>query len=122
MNYSKLHKSFADSLNHFYSINEQDVLDFPQKYLGPNYKEVLNWWFYWESFNDEQLDVYGKRRSSLDHKSRVKAHYTAEELANEVIVPIVVNYLDDEGLELISSHLYLERNIPFTFLPLIFDL
>jgi hypothetical protein len=61
MNYSERHKGFANSLTLYYSINKQDVLDYPEKYLGPNYKEVLNWWFYCDSLSHEQLVVYWSR-------------------------------------------------------------
>jgi hypothetical protein len=45
MNYSERHKRFASNLNDYYNINQQDILDHPENYLGPNYKEVLNYWF-----------------------------------------------------------------------------
>jgi hypothetical protein len=59
---------------------------------------------------------------SLDYETRDKAHSTATELAEEVIDPRFVYYLYPIELELIASHLYIERGIPFTFVPLIFDL
>jgi len=46
MNYSRSHKAVAKYLNYSYDINDQDVLDYPEEYLGPNYKELLNYWFY----------------------------------------------------------------------------
>jgi hypothetical protein len=115
MNYPKYHRGFAWKLNFHHNINEQDVLKYPEKYLGPNYKEVLNYLFYWDSLRDEQCDVYVNCLDELDSQM-------AKKLASEVIDPRFVHYLEYEVLEIIAAHLYLERNIPFTFLPLIFDL
>ena len=125
MNYSFLHKHYAACLNYVHNINEQNVLDHPENYLGPNYKEVLNFWFYWESLSDEQKSVYWERWWTLDHETWKKARKTAVELAKEVIDPrFVRKFCGSFGVEpeLIAAHLYIERNIPFTFLPLIFDL
>jgi hypothetical protein len=122
MNYSERHKRFVSNLNCYHNINQQDVLDHPENYLGPNYKELLNYWFYRDSLSSEQWNVYWDRVYSLDIETRTKADSTAEELAEEVIDPRFVEYLYTKELELISSHLYIERGIPFTFLPLIFDL
>jgi hypothetical protein len=122
MNYSGYHKVFADNLSHNYNINKQNVLDDPQNYLGPNYKEVLNLWFYWESLSDERREVYRKKFHKLGIQIRTEANTLAKELASEVIDHRVIWFHEYEDLEIIAAHLYLERNIPFTFLPLIFDL
>jgi hypothetical protein len=122
MNYSKIHKWFASHLNFYHNINKQDVLDNLENYLGPNYKELLNLWFYWDSLSSEQIDVYWNFIWSLDYETLTKADSTAEELAKEVIDPRFVKYLGNITRELIASHLYIERGIPFTFLPLIIDL
>jgi hypothetical protein len=122
MKYSESHKQFASQLNRYHNINQQDVLDHPENYLGPNYKEVLNFWLYWDSLSEEQMVVFCNRVDSLDIQTRKKAHSTAEELAKEVIDSRIVKNLFTRELELIASHLYIERGILFTFLPLIIDL
>jgi hypothetical protein len=122
MNYSKSHKRFALELNEYYNINEQDVLYYLENYLGPNYKEVLNYWFYCDSLSKEQRNVYWNRVDSLDLETWIKAHSTATELAGEVFDPRFVNRISDLAKELIVAHLYIERGIPFTFLPLSIDL
>jgi hypothetical protein len=122
MNYSKIHKWFASNLKYIRNINEQDVLDHPENYLGLNYKEVPNYWFYWDSLSEERRNVYWNRVDSLDLETWSKAHSTAIELAKEVIDPRFVDYIWVGELELIASHFYIERGIPFTFLPLIIDL
>ena len=122
MNYYFLHKHFAYRLNRDLNINEQDVLKYPESYLGPNYKEVLNFWVYWESLSPEQWEVYWDRYHRLDHHSHTEKRKFAKKLAAEVIDPRFVSYIGPEELEIIAAHLYLERGIPFTFLSLIFDL
>jgi hypothetical protein len=122
MNYSKSHKEFASRLNYIHNINEQDGLEHPENYLGPNYKEVLNYWFYRDSLSSEQWDVYRNRFWSLNSETRKKALSTATKIAKEVIDPRFVDYLYEENYEIVAAHLYLERNIPFTFLPWIFEL
>ncbi len=122
MKISTHHITFANSLNFFFNIPKQDVLDHPEVYLGSNYRDVLNYWIYCKSLSDEQERVYSKRFWSLDEKTRFKAIDTSKELASEVIDKRYVYCLSSIILELIASHLYNERGIPFTFLPLIQDL
>jgi hypothetical protein len=122
MNYSSFHKVFASLLNDDYFIDEQDVLENPEKYLGPNYKEVLNRWFYCESLYYKQWIKYNNRYLKLHIQTRGAARELAKKLALEVIDPRFVDYIGSEEWEIIAAHLYLQRNIPFTFLPLIFDL
>ena len=122
MNYSKRHKWFASNLKYIRNINEQDVLDHPENYHGPNYKEVLNYWFYLDSLSKEQRNVYWNRKNSLDIETLNKARSIAIELAKEVIDSRIVKYIGIGELELIAAHLFIERGIPFTYLPLIFDL
>jgi hypothetical protein len=123
MNYSYYLTGFAKSLNCYYNINKQDVLDHPENYLGPNYKELLNYWFYRESWGIEQREVYYNRWYELSVENRNKAAEIAIKLASEVIDHrFVVQRFTYEELEIFSAHLYLERGIPFTFLPLLFDL
>jgi hypothetical protein len=118
MTYSNFYNGFALNLNYYYNIIKQDVLDHPENYLGPNYKELLNFWVYWDSLSEEQWVVYWDKRDKLGEQTRLKAR----KLAKEVIDPRFVKYFWDDELEIISAHLYLERDIPFTFLPLLFDL
>jgi hypothetical protein len=49
MNYSKVHQNLAQR------AGTPDVYDNPEKYLGPNYASVLNFWWYLESLTSEQL-------------------------------------------------------------------
>jgi hypothetical protein len=124
MNYSNFHLESAAVLASHFNINGQDVLNFPEKYLGPNYKEVLNLWFYWDSLSDEQWNVYWDRWYELSVENRDKAAEIANKSASEVLDIKYWEYGVDDVIicEIIAAHLYLERGIPFTFLPLFFDL
>ena len=48
MKISKTHQNFADLLN------SQRALSHPDEFLGPNWKEVLNFWIYMDILSDEQ--------------------------------------------------------------------
>jgi hypothetical protein len=123
INFPYSYKNFADFLKYKHDIDKQDVLNYPENYFGPNYKEVLNYWFYRESFSEEQRNAYLDLYWKLDYQTRSKGQKIAKKLASEVIDPRVVGCIWDEPIkEIIATHLYIERNIPFTFLPLIFDL
>jgi hypothetical protein len=122
MNYSYYHKAFTNRLNYHYDINKQDVLDHPENYLGPNYKELLNFWFYWDSLSDEKKNVFNGRLLEIEDEAWRKARALAKKLAKEVIDPRFVDFYNVLDCEIIAAHLYLERNIPFTILPLLFDL
>jgi hypothetical protein len=128
VNYSSIHTSFAYNLNIQHNINKQDVLDNPEKYLGPNYREVLNYWFYVDSLSYEQRKkVYYSRIAKLSLKGRLEAFKIAKELASEIIdckfldcfYYAIFNYCE---FEIIAAKLYIKQGIPFTFLSLYFDL
>jgi hypothetical protein len=121
-NYSDRHKGFANSSSLYYSINKQDVLEHPENYFGPNYKEVLNFWFYWDSWNEEQWKKYDERYWELPGQTRHEARELAKKLALEIIDPRIVYCLNVLEWEIIAAHLYIQQNIPFTYIPLIFDL
>jgi len=122
MNRSYFHNTFASILSRNHAINKQDVLDYPENYLGPNYKGVLNYWIYLVYLSHEQWDRYLDKRNKLDREALNKAYDLAENLASEVIDARFVDRLNYEVREIVAAHLYIERNIPFTFLPLIIDL
>ena len=58
MNYSKIHQRFAR--------DEVDRLADPEKYMGPNYKKILNFWWFLEGLNDSQWKNVGERFSLLE--------------------------------------------------------
>jgi hypothetical protein len=43
MNYSKIHQTLREN------YLTEEINDYPEQYLGPNYETVLNYWLYLES-------------------------------------------------------------------------
>jgi hypothetical protein len=64
-NTSKAHKEFAGILHHVYDIPKQDVLTHPEKYHGPNWENVINFWLYLDTLSEDQLNVVEERYSAL---------------------------------------------------------
>ncbi len=59
MKISTTHQCFADRLG------DQRALDQPEEFLGPNWKDVLNFWFFIDTLSPEQLVVAGDLRRNL---------------------------------------------------------
>jgi hypothetical protein len=64
MKISKTHKNFARRLKN------QEVLTHPEKYLGPNWEAVINFWLYLDTLNKKQLKVVNKRYWDLSQEER----------------------------------------------------
>ena len=79
---SKTHQLFSDSLRIL------GVLESPEDFLGPNYKEVLNFWLILDELSEEQLRVVKERYSAFYNENRSelrKAANLAWETAEEVV-------------------------------------
>ena len=48
MKISTTHKEFADHLR------AQTALEYPERFLGPNWKDVLNFWIFIDTLNEDQ--------------------------------------------------------------------
>jgi hypothetical protein len=125
MTYSKIHQAFSKHLKN------PDVLKNPAKYLGPNYQDVLNFWIYVDSLNDEEKSEMWRRYWSLNCDVRVFAIDTARDAADEVVgcgfrLAVFSAARDVIGwrvfgwatYELIGSHKLLEQYKTPTVLPL----
>jgi hypothetical protein len=130
MTYSKIHKRFSKRLN------KPEALTNPEKYLGPNYQDVLNFWFYIEGLSDkekgEMNDLYWDLADwDLDDNVYYSAWVAAKNAAPEVIG---VEFSDAACLaawditgwgvfgwatwELIGHHKLLEQNKTLMFIRL----
>jgi hypothetical protein len=126
MTYSKIHQAFSKHLKN------PDVLKNPAKYLGPNYQDVLNFWIYVDSLNDEEKSEMWRRYWDLNYNVRVSAMNAAMDAAEEVVGEdfryaawraawfvtgrrVVFGWATDE---LISHHKLLEQYKTPTVLPL----
>ncbi len=60
MKISKTHKRFADRLK------DQTALEYPERFLGPNWKDVLNFWIYLDTLSREELVLIDRLYFALD--------------------------------------------------------
>jgi hypothetical protein len=79
MTYSKIHKRFSERLKN------PDVLKNPEKYLGPNYQDILNFWIYLDNLSEQEREEIGQRYWALDSKVRDTAMNAAWDAADEVV-------------------------------------
>jgi hypothetical protein len=79
MTYSKTHKRFSELLN------QPDALTNPEKYLGPNYQDVLNFWIYVDTLSDEEKNEMWRLYWSLNCDVRNSAFVAAMDAAAEVV-------------------------------------
>ena len=123
MSYSKIHQLFAMP-----TINRR-ALEHPEEFLGPNWKDVLNFWLYYETLSREQLEGAGERWLSLAEADKVSARNLAALAADDTITIANEVFMAAPGLaggnatrELIGSHKILEQGKPLTFVPLFLNL
>jgi hypothetical protein len=125
MTYSKIHQKFSEHLE------QPDALKNPEKYLGPNYQDVLNFWIYLDTFNDEERKEMSDRYRALDEHVRFSAYYSARRAADAVVgwefrsaAWRAAHDVTGWGVfgfateELITHHKLLEQYKTPTFLPL----
>jgi hypothetical protein len=79
MTYSKTHKRFSKRLN------KPEALTNPEKYLGPNYQDVLNFWIYVETLSEQEKQEMLQRYLALDDNVHYSAWYAAWDAAIEVV-------------------------------------
>jgi hypothetical protein len=118
MTYSKIHKRFSERLN------QPDALTNPEKYLGPNYQDVLNFWIYLDSLSDQEREELGQRYWDLNYNVRLSARIAARDAAEEVVGEKFRSAVTGRWVfgyatwELIGHHKLLEQGKTLTFLPL----
>ena len=66
MKISISHQNFANWLK------DQDVLTNPEKYLGHNWKDVLNFWIHLDTLSVEERRIINRRYLALDNMSTLK--------------------------------------------------
>jgi carbohydrate-binding DOMON domain-containing protein len=116
--YSKTHQRFADELE------TQRALEYPEEFLGPNWKDVLNFWWFLDGLSEDQWEIVRQRDWALDADAAYDA--AADDAARDAAWDAAgYAYGGATGyatLELIGSHRLLEQGKPITFLPLFLDL
>jgi hypothetical protein len=74
-------------------LNNNDVLNNPEKYLGPNYKILLNFWIHTENIN--YID-----NNNFD--------YDIFKFSYQVVHADIRNFCNNTSLEIITAHLIQE--------------
>jgi hypothetical protein len=126
MKISKTHQRFADWLNN------QRALDCPEEFFGPNWKEVLNFWFFIDTLSSEQFEIAQDRFWNLDDADIDSARNLAANAATDTIMCRSITYVafmaaprlagGNATRELIGAHKILEKGKPLTFVPLFLEL
>jgi hypothetical protein len=79
MTHSKIHKRFSERLN------QPDALTNPEKYLGPNWEDVLNFWIYLDTLSEQERVEMWRRYWALDDVMRWFPRIAASNAAEEVV-------------------------------------
>jgi hypothetical protein len=128
MIYSKTHVALLDKLNN------QGVLSQPEDFLGPNWKDVLNFWFYLDTLSLEQLEIADKHYLNMGNIVYFSAIHVATcyssitldaSLAQDISHCAYTTYgpvAATSTHELIGSHFLLENGISLEFTPLLLNL
>jgi hypothetical protein len=122
---SVVHSELLKYVNGKFPGAPQDVLTNPEKYLGPNYQEVLRFWAHLDTLSFEQLNNAHNRYWDLDSEDRYKSWDLAICAClctigwdkTKVVYDASGLYEEATG-ELIGYHELMERGIPLTFVPL----
>jgi hypothetical protein len=79
MKISTTHKEFSDRLN------DQTALEYPEHFLGPNWKDVLNFWIYLDTLSVEDFRLIINRFWDVCADARVSARDKAFKAAEATI-------------------------------------
>ena len=130
MNYSKALQYFAQDIN-------SDVFYDPEKYFGPNYASVLNFWWYLESLTREQLlelqENYDLNSGQYNMRYQVLVEYaesivgfdnryravTASRSHVRDIIGQFPNIPAPVTLELMAMHTILDKGEELIFVPML---
>jgi hypothetical protein len=126
MKISKTHQRLSERLK------EPKVLTNPEDFLGPNWEDVINFWFYIETLSEEERKkIDFSYRRDLEYVLKTSAADAAWSAAYDVVggkvrdaawyAPHDVSdywVFSDATNELIASHKLLEQDKTLVFLPL----
>jgi hypothetical protein len=79
MKISKTHQRLANRLN------DQTALKYPERFLGPNWKNVLNFWIYLDTLSVEDFGIFVDCYYALDIDARISARDNAFKAAKDTI-------------------------------------
>jgi hypothetical protein len=134
MKTSKAHQRFAESFQN--RLTYQRVLDHPEEFLGPNWKDVLNFWLFLDTLSEEQWRIVEDRYWELDCSARCAAQNAAWDAkvawdaldaaawaaALSATPSSAAWAAGNATAELIGSHILLSQNKSLTFRPMFLNL
>ena len=88
MKISKAHQRFADQLYH------QTALEYPERFLGPNWKDVLNFWIYLDTLSVEESRIIVMSRWA----SRWRGDYAQQALSWKAAVNTISRLYVDKSV------------------------
>jgi len=124
VNYSQFHQNFANS-------NQlSDALENPEKYFGPNYATLLNFWWFLTTLTDAQEDeLFDKRdrvfssRRLFEASGRASDHFYTGSLGSIVFLNCGDSIAKAEAShEIIGMHILFDWNESLKILPLFSNL
>ena len=128
MNYSQFHQNFANNNQVADSLND------PEKYFGPNYATLLNFWWFLTTLTDAQEDELNRIKNRVNSSNYL---FTASEQASNVsdtgsfclflsrdVFEKCRNSMTkaEASHEIIGMHLLLDWKEPLKILPLFSEL
>jgi hypothetical protein len=126
MTISKTHQKFARL------TNNQRALSHPEEFLGPNWKDVLNFWFFIDTLSEEQIRYAERRFWNLDVADRISARNLAFDAATDTIMchsdadeafmATPGHAVGNATRELIGAHKILEQGKELKIIQLFLDL
>jgi hypothetical protein len=81
MKISKAHQNFADHLD------DQTALEYPEYFLGPNWKDVLNFWIYLDTLSVEECKtIFMSYHASHDGSQKALSWKAARDTISHLYV------------------------------------
>jgi hypothetical protein len=127
MKISNTHQNFANRQDFGY---QQRALSHPDEFLGPNWKEVINFWLYLDNLSDEQFNLVERPYLNLDtavrqiirERARCAARYViSESISYHVYMSAPTCASGFASRELIGAHKLLEQGFPLICTTLFLD-
>jgi|694.fasta_scaffold107317_4 hypothetical protein len=90
---------------------EHEVLNNPEKYFGPNYRTLINYWIYCENNKISPLGHY----FSIDDPSREYCNFVRGVTLDGALINLV--HLTGIEEEIMKCHLFIDSPFPLYYIP-----
>jgi hypothetical protein len=117
MNYiSRSHKRISER------EYEDAILTYPQDYFGPNYRDLLNFWVYYETLSDYQLGEVWEKIWAMDADTWRQARAHLRKLSDQSDwLKVSRDIMSAVEMEICFAHIILEQGESLVFLPIYLD-